>query len=83
MGIIPASLQQLVVRRANNLCEYCRISQEGQEARFHIDHGTIPTIPGTPYLIPGSLFCLSLFHGRLADFLDGFIQPYDQLLLFF
>ena len=35
---IPAQLRRLVIRRARGLCEYCRLSQEGQEATFHIDH---------------------------------------------
>ena len=33
-------LRLLVVNRAGNRCEYCRLSQEGQEATFHIDHIT-------------------------------------------
>jgi hypothetical protein len=47
MGDIPVLLQRLVFRRANNRCEYCRISQEGQEARFHIDH-VVPVMHGGP-----------------------------------
>jgi len=35
---IPAPLQRRVRDRAGNRCEYCRISQAGQEATFHIDH---------------------------------------------
>jgi hypothetical protein len=35
---IPAALRRVVVVRAGNRCEYCRLSQAGQEARFHIDH---------------------------------------------
>jgi HNH endonuclease len=38
MAAISASLRQLVIRRANNRCEYCGISQVGQVATFHIDH---------------------------------------------
>jgi hypothetical protein len=38
MKAIPAALRRLVVRRAGNRCEYCRLSQEGQEATFHVDH---------------------------------------------
>ena len=26
------------MRRAGNRCEYCQLSQEGQEAAFHVDH---------------------------------------------
>jgi hypothetical protein len=45
MGDIPASLQRLVARRAKGHCEYCGLSQEGQEARFHIDH-VVPQVRG-------------------------------------
>jgi hypothetical protein len=45
MGDIPASLQRLVARRANGRCEYCGLAQEGQEARFHIDH-VVPAVRG-------------------------------------
>ncbi len=38
MSNISAFLRKLVVRRAENRCEYCRLSQKGQEATFHIDH---------------------------------------------
>jgi hypothetical protein len=42
MSAIPAHLRRLVVRRG---CEYCRLSQQGQEAEFHIDH-VIPRASG-------------------------------------
>lgn len=35
---IPAELRRLVVERAHDRCEYCKLAQAGQEARFHIDH---------------------------------------------
>ena len=38
MRYIPAFLRKLVIRRAKNRCEYCGLSQAGQEATFHIDH---------------------------------------------
>lgn len=38
MSHIPLFLRKLVVRRAENRCEYCQLSQKGQEATFHIDH---------------------------------------------
>jgi hypothetical protein len=31
-------LRRLVIRRAGNRCEYCLLSQIGQEATFHVDH---------------------------------------------
>jgi hypothetical protein len=35
---IPAALRRRVVDRARNRCEYCGLSQAGQEAAFHVDH---------------------------------------------
>jgi hypothetical protein len=37
----------LVVLRAGNRCEYCGLSQIGQEATFHIDH-IVPINEGGP-----------------------------------
>lgn len=42
---IPDYLRQQVVHRAQSRCEYCGISQDGQEAAFHIDH-VLPVIAG-------------------------------------
>ena len=38
MSEVADRLRRVVVNRAGNRCEYCRLSQEGQEATFHIDH---------------------------------------------
>jgi 5-methylcytosine-specific restriction endonuclease McrA len=45
MSQIPALLRRLVIRRAAERCEYCKLSQAGQEATFHIDH-VIPIAAG-------------------------------------
>jgi hypothetical protein len=42
---VPASLQRRVRARAHDRCEYCGISQELQEATFHIDH-VVPRVDG-------------------------------------
>ncbi len=47
MSPLHARLRRLVVRRAGNRCEYCGLSQEGQEATFHIDH-ILPQAAGGP-----------------------------------
>lgn len=39
---IPDALRRFVVHRAKERCEYCGLSQIGQEAQFHIDH-IVPT----------------------------------------
>jgi hypothetical protein len=35
---IGVRLRRLVADRARGRCEYCGLSQEGQEAAFHVDH---------------------------------------------
>jgi hypothetical protein len=47
MSDIPRGLAELVVLRAGNRCEYCGLSQLGQEATFHIDH-VVPRAAGGP-----------------------------------
>ena len=42
---ISDSLRRVVIDRARNRCEYCRLAQEGQEATFHVDH-VIPLVRG-------------------------------------
>jgi hypothetical protein len=45
MRYIPAEVRRLVLQRATGRCEYCGLSQEGQEATFHIDH-IVPVAAG-------------------------------------
>ena len=45
MSEIPSRLYRLVVERAQWHCEYCQLSQAGQEATFHVDH-IIPRLVG-------------------------------------
>lgn len=47
MGAVPAALRKLVIERAAGRCEYCDLSQQGQEASFHIDH-ILPGSAGGP-----------------------------------
>jgi hypothetical protein len=47
VSAIPAQLRRRVALRAGGRCEYCRVSQAGQEAEFHIDH-IIPVSAGGP-----------------------------------
>lgn len=47
MSDISGSLQAEVILGAGNRCEYCRLSQLGQEATFHIDH-VLPRVAGGP-----------------------------------
>jgi hypothetical protein len=43
--LISASLRSLIVERAGNRCEYCRLGQESQVATFPVDH-VIPVSKG-------------------------------------
>ncbi|NLX97857.1 MAG: HNH endonuclease [Rhodopirellula sp.] len=45
MTDIPPRLRAEVVLRAGDRCEYCRLSQLGQEATFHVDH-VVPRVAG-------------------------------------
>jgi hypothetical protein len=59
MSDIPASMRQEVILRARNRCEYCQLSQLGQEAAFHIDH-VEPRAAGGPTVASNlALACVS------------------------
>jgi hypothetical protein len=45
MSDVPVRLRRLVRNRAGDRCEYCGLSQEGQEAGFHIAH-IVPRVAG-------------------------------------
>jgi hypothetical protein len=47
MSDISTCLREAVTLRAGNRCEYCGLSQFGQEAAFHMDH-VIPRAAGGP-----------------------------------
>lgn len=59
MSAISAVLRQQVVRRAGNRCEYCGLSQLGQEALFHVGH-VQPVTEGGPSVLGNlALACVS------------------------
>jgi hypothetical protein len=59
MSDISPSLHAEVVLRAGNRCEYCQLSQLGQEAAFHIDH-VVPRAAGGPTVADNlALACVS------------------------
>ena len=47
MSDVSAALRDEVALRAGDRCEYCRLSQVGQETTFHIDH-VVPRAAGGP-----------------------------------
>jgi hypothetical protein len=56
---IPDFLRSEVITRARNRCEYCGLSQEGQEATFHIDHIHPVSLGGETHLDNLALACVS------------------------
>ena len=57
--LVSEIVRQAVIGRAENRCEYCRLSQSAQEARFHIDH-IIPQSAGGPTVLENlALACVS------------------------
>lgn len=56
---MPVSLRRQVIQRASNYCEYCGLSQAGQEAAFHVDHIVPVTAHGATNLANLALACVS------------------------
>lgn len=56
---VPAALAREVVARADNRCEYCGLSQLGQEATFHVDHVRPIAAGGATVLDNLALACVS------------------------
>lgn len=59
MRNIPARLRRLVLHRSGHACEYCHLSQAGQEATFHIDHVTPVAVGGQTVADNLALACVS------------------------
>ena len=59
MSDISPSLRADVEHRAGGRCEYCRLSQLGQEAAFHIDHVVPRAADGLTTLDNLALACVS------------------------
>jgi 5-methylcytosine-specific restriction endonuclease McrA len=56
---VPRELADEVIRRAQGRCEYCQLSQVGQEATFHIDHVTPRAAGGQTSIENLALACVS------------------------
>lgn len=72
MPTIPAALRRTTIRRAENRCEYCQLSQLGQAATFHIDH-VIPVAAGGQTAADNlALACVacSLYKGAKQEIAD-------------
>lgn len=59
MRRIPTRLRRLVIERSGDACEYCHLSQAGQEATFHIDHATPVAAGGQTIADNLALACVS------------------------
>ena len=59
MSLIAAALRDEVVLRAGGRCEYCGLSQAGQEATFHIDHVVPRAVSGPTEADNLALACVS------------------------
>lgn len=77
---IPSSLRWQVIERAVNRCEYCGLSQEGQEAAFHVDHVHPESLGGQTESENLALACVSCSlrkaaRVRAADPTTGALAP--------
>jgi len=59
MRYISAQLRRFVSSRSGVRCEYCQLSQAGQEATFHIDHITPVAFGGETVADNLALACVS------------------------
>lgn len=59
MTDVPSELREIVIVRAKDRCEYCQLSQLGQEATFHIDHVHPRNLGGPTNLSNLALACVS------------------------
>lgn len=56
---IPSQMRKRFRERANDHCEYCGLSQRGQEATFHVDHIIPVTSGGSTETSNLALACVS------------------------
>ncbi len=82
MRYIPAFLRKLVIRRAKNCCEYCGLSQAGQEATFHIDHIIPLASDGKTTADNLALACVSCSLRKSARAMAVDPQTGDEVALF-
>ncbi|MGH9838780.1 MAG: HNH endonuclease [Blastocatellia bacterium] len=73
MSYISPFLRRLVIRRAESRCEYCGLSQAGQEATFHIDHIVPLSLDGKTVADNLALACVSCSLRKSARI--AFIDP--------
>lgn len=82
MNTIPAKLRRLVLRRAAGRCEYCQLSQQGQEATFHIDHVFPVVAGGQTVAINLALACVSCSLRKSSRLTARDPQAGDEVMFF-
>jgi len=82
MSYISAALRRLVLQRAGGYCEYCGVSQEGQEATFHIDHVIPRTAHGETVAENLALACVSCSLHKSARQIAIDPQSGDEVALY-
>lgn len=82
MSYIPSSLRKSVIQRAKNHCEYCHLSQKGQEATFHIDHVFPFVLGGETILENLALACVSCSLRKAAKQIVVDSETMQQVNLF-
>jgi hypothetical protein len=73
MNDLPATLREQIIRRADQRCEYCKLSQLGQEAAFHIDHVHPRSKGGTTTIENLALACVACSLHKAAK--DSAVDP--------
>lgn len=82
MSYISAALRNEAIHRAENRCEYCHLSQAGQEATFHIDH-IVPVASGGETEIENlALACVSCSLRKGAKEIAVDSETKDEVRLF-
>lgn len=79
---LTAELRRQVVERARGRCEYCGLSQEGQEATFHVDHVVPRSAGGGPELSNLALACVSCSLHKAARMTAVDAQTGEETRLF-
>ena len=79
---LTAELRRQVVERAGGRCEYCGLSQEGQEATFHVDHVVPRSAGGGSKLANLALACVSCSLRKAARMTAGDPETGEETRLF-
>lgn len=82
MSDVRAQLREIVVDRAGHRCEYCGLSQQGQEATFHIDHVVPRAAGGVTHCDNLALACVSCSLRKWAKQTAVDPQSGTEVLLF-